>query len=70
MALDSEIGRRHCAIPIRFLADGRLLVAVADPTSAGLEEIRSAIRCPVVFAVSEASDVRTAWHALLRGYRP
>jgi type IV pilus assembly protein PilB len=69
-ALDPEIGKRHCAIPIRFLSEGRLLVAVADPTSAGLAEIRAAIRCPVVFAVAEAADIRTAWYALLRGYRP
>jgi hypothetical protein len=67
--LDSEIGLRHCAIPIRFLADGGLLVAVADPTSDGLAEIVAALGRRVVFAVSEAGDVRQAWRAILGGLR-
>ena len=33
--LNPDIGRRHCAIPVRFLTDGRILVAVSDPTSSG-----------------------------------
>jgi MshEN domain len=70
MKLDAEIGLRHDAIPVRFLADGSVLVAVADPTSAGLAEIRNAMNPRVVFAVSEAGDVRAAWHAFLHGGRP
>lgn len=68
--LAPEIGQRHCAIPVRFLADGKLLVAVADPTSAGLAEIRTALNTDIVLAVSEASDIKMAWHAILRGGRP
>ena len=67
--LDPEVGLRHCAIPVRLLADGSLLVAVADPTSAGLAEISAAVNPRVVFAVTEASDVRAAWHTLLHGGR-
>lgn len=68
--LNPQIGQRLCAIPIRFLSDGAVLVAVADPTSAGLEEIRAALQRPVAFAVAEPADVRSAWNTLLRGYRP
>lgn len=68
--LNHEIGQRHCAIPVRFLPDGRLLVAVADPTSGGLAEIRAALQGQVVFAVAEGHDVRQAWRAILGGFRP
>ncbi len=67
--LDPEIGLRHCAIPVRFLADGGLLVAIADPTSEGLDEIAAAISRPVSFAVSEPVEIRSAWRALLQGHR-
>lgn len=68
--LNPEIGQRHCAIPIRFLSNGSVLVAVADPTSDGLGQIAAALGQPVVFAVAEDSDIRNAWRALLSGYRP
>jgi len=70
VTLDPEIGLRHCAIPVRFLADGSLLVAVADPTSDGLAEISNSVNPRVVFAVTEASDVKAAWRTLLHGGRP
>ena len=69
--LDPEIGQRLCAIPVRTLHDGSTLVAVADPTHAGIVEIHRALAGRrVVLAVAEESDIRSAWHALLRGYRP
>lgn len=69
--LDPEIGQRLCAIPVRTLHDGATLVAVADPTHAGIAEIHRALAGRrVVLAVAEESDIRSAWHALLRGYRP
>jgi MshEN domain len=67
--LDSEIGLRHCAIPVRLRPDGSLLVAVGDPTSAGLAEIVAALNCRLVFAVSDPGDVMTAWRTLLGGGR-
>src|SRR3954451_20887801 len=42
-ALDPEVGQRYSAIPVRFLADGRVLVAVADPTSEGVVEVIGAV---------------------------
>lgn len=67
--LDPEIGQRCCAIGVRMM-DGTLLVAVADPTSDSLSEIRGAIDCPVTFAVCERDDIRNAWRRMLAGHRP
>lgn len=66
--LDPAIGRRHCSIPVRFLRDGTLLVAVADPTSDGLAEVTAAVGGEVAFAVAEDADIVNAWRLLLSGY--
>lgn len=68
--LDPEIGQRCCAIGVRVLDGGTLLVAVADPTSRSLSEIRAAIDGPVTFAVTERDDIHNAWSRLLAGYKP
>jgi hypothetical protein len=70
LRLEPEIGQRHSAIPTRFLANGTVLVAVADPTSEGLLEVIAAIARPIAFAVTEAADIRGAWRLLLQGFRP
>ena len=68
--LDSDTGLRLSAVPVRFRGDGDLLVAVADPTSAGLAEVQAAIAHPVVFAVTELEDIRQAWRMILLGRKP
>jgi type IV pilus assembly protein PilB len=68
--LDPEVGQRCCAIGVRTLDDGALLVAVADPTSENLKEVREAIGGPVVFAVTERDDIQNAWRKLLQGFKP
>ncbi|NUR75374.1 MAG: hypothetical protein HOQ28_03685 [Thermoleophilia bacterium] len=68
--LDPEIGQRCCAIGVRVLDGGVLLVAVADPTSDSLHEVQRAIHGPVAFAVTERDDISNAWRRLLSGYRP
>src|SRR3954463_11187662 len=45
--LDPEVGERCCAIGVRMLDGGVLLVAVADPTSDSLSEVQRAIGSPV-----------------------
>jgi hypothetical protein len=55
---------------VRYLDAGVLLVAVADPTSENLAEVRSRISGPIAFAVTESADIRHAWRMLLQGYRP
>src|SRR6478735_6704913 len=52
--LHPEVGQRCSAIGVRMLTDGTLLVAVADPTSESLTEVRQAVDGPVAFAVTEA----------------
>ena len=53
-----------------MMNDGTLLVAVADPTSESLNEVREAVDCPVAFAVTEGDDIRNAWRRLLQGFKP
>jgi hypothetical protein len=68
--LPAEIGQRCCAIGVRALTDGTLLVAVADPTSAAIKEVESAVTGPVAFAVTERSDIEHAWRRILNGFKP
>jgi hypothetical protein len=68
--LDPGIGRRLSALPVRFLGEGGLLVAVADPTSEGLAEVQAAINGNVVFAVTELADIEQAWRMILLGRQP
>jgi hypothetical protein len=68
--LSAEVGQRCCAIGVRTLTDGTLLVAVADPTSAAIKEVESAITGPVAFAVTERADIENAWRRILIGFKP
>jgi type II secretion system (T2SS) protein E len=71
--LPPDIGQRYSAIPVRFLADGRVLCAVADPTSEGMVEVIGAVLAAtgreVAFAVTEASDIEFAWRLFLQSSR-
>jgi hypothetical protein len=69
-ALNPEVGQRCSAIGVRYLTDGTLLVAVADPTSEHLKDVREAVNCPVTFAVTERDDIQNAWRRLLSGFKP
>lgn len=68
--LSPEIGQRCCAIGVRTLTDGALLVAVADPTSAAIKDIESAVDGAVAFAVTERADIEHAWRRILNGFKP
>jgi len=68
--LSPEIGQRCCAIGVRTLTDGTLLVAVADPTSAAIKEVEAAITGKVAFAVTERADIEHAWQRILSGFKP
>lgn len=64
-ALPRTIGESLPALPVRFTAEGGLVVAVADPTDASLlPQLQLAIRCPIVLAVATASSIRYGWRAL------
>ncbi len=68
--LDPNIGLRLSAIPVRYLNDGGLLVAVADPTSEALAEVQAAITGSVAFAVTELVDIQQAWRMIMLGRQP
>jgi type IV pilus assembly protein PilB len=59
--LPLELARRYTAIPVRFLPDGSVLVAVADPTNVlQSDEIRLALGLPVRVAVSAQDAIEYA----------
>jgi type IV pilus assembly protein PilB len=67
LVLPRELGDELCALPIRFTADGSLVVAVSDPTQDGLlARLQTALACPIVLAVATASSIRYAWRTLGR----
>jgi type II secretion system (T2SS) protein E len=68
--LNPAVGRRCCAIGVRNLVDGTLLVAVADPTSDSVAEVVAAVDGPVALAVTERDDIESAWRRILSGFKP
>jgi type IV pilus assembly protein PilB len=65
--LQKELAFRYQALPVRFLADDLLLVAVADPTDVGrADDLRLALGHNVRLAVSEPADLERAIKALYR----
>lgn len=63
--LPRQLGEELCALPVRFLNDGGIVVAVANPVDAGLvPQLRTAITCPIEIAVATASSIRRSWRAV------
>ena len=59
--LPARDARSYDAIPIRFLADGRLLVGVADPTDVGrCDEIRTKLGGAVSIVVVDQVELHRA----------
>jgi hypothetical protein len=59
--LPAREARNHDAIPIRFLEDGRLLVAVADPTDIGAcDELRSLLGAAIRLVVVDQTKLHEA----------
>lgn len=66
--LPLELARSHAALPIQRLADGSLLVVVADPTTAlHSEELQSALDEPLEFAVGMLAEIQSAIEELEAG---
>jgi hypothetical protein len=58
-ALPRQIGDRLCALPVRFLPEGGVVVAVADPLDATvLPELQRELNGPIELAVATASSIR------------
>jgi type IV pilus assembly protein PilB len=65
--LPKELAFRYEALPVRFLIDDLLLVAVADPTDIGrADDLRLALGHNVRLAVSEAADLERTIKKLYR----
>ena len=59
--LPEEIARRYSALPVGFLPDGSLRVAVADPTNVLYsDELHLALGVPASFAVADPSAIDRA----------
>jgi type IV pilus assembly protein PilB len=67
MLLPKELAFRYQAVPVRFLSDDLLLVAVADPTDVGrADDLRLALGPNVRLAVSEPADLERTIKKLYR----
>ena len=66
--LPEELARRYAALPVRVLDDGRLLLAVADPTNVSTaDDLRLALGEKFTLAVAELRELELA---VSRSYRP
>ena len=66
--LGEKLARRYCALPIRFLDNQAVLVAVSDPTDVvGGDDLRIAIGHDVELAVVERQDLEAAIGHAYRG---
>jgi type IV pilus assembly protein PilB len=67
LLLPKELAGRYQALPVRFLADDLLLVAVADPTDVGVaDDLRLALGHNVRLTVSEPADLERTIKTLYR----
>jgi type IV pilus assembly protein PilB len=67
MLLPRELATRYEAVPVRFLADDLLLVAVGDPTDIGrADDLRLALGHNVRLAVAEPGDLELSIKKLYR----
>jgi len=59
--LGETLARRYCAIPVRFLEDGAILVAVSDPTNVvAADDLKIALGAPVRVGVASAEAIDRA----------
>jgi type IV pilus assembly protein PilB len=63
--LPRELGESLPGLPVRFTAEGGLVIAVADPTDETLiPKLQTAVSCPLVLTVATASSIRYGWRTL------
>jgi type IV pilus assembly protein PilB len=68
MTMSVELGEELCALPVRFNAEGGVVVAVADPLDSGLKpQLELALNRPIELAVATASSIRAGWRRFTRG---
>lgn len=60
--IDRELAERCQAVPVRFLPDGLLLIAVGDPTDVGgVEQLHEAAGMPIRIAVADSDALAEAF---------
>jgi hypothetical protein len=59
--LPLEVARRMFVVPVRFVAGGRIEVAVADPADVDLEALEQILGRGVDVLVGERSAIQEAW---------
>jgi hypothetical protein len=59
-----EVARRLFAVPVRFLGDDGIQVAIADPTDIDVELLERVLRHRVELVVAERSQIQVAWRNL------
>jgi hypothetical protein len=59
--LDQDVAERYQALPVRFLDDELLLVAIADPSDVGAcDELRELLGMPIRLAVADTAALDEA----------
>ncbi|MGZ6793202.1 MAG: GspE/PulE family protein [Mycobacteriales bacterium] len=58
--LSEAVARAHHAVPVRVLEDGTVCIAVADPSPANTDILRSAVGRTVALAIATTSEVQRA----------
>ena len=59
--LDQDVAERYQALPVRFLDDELLLVAIADPSDVGAcDELRELLGMPIRLAVADTAALDDA----------
>ena len=64
--LPLEVARRMFAVPVRWVGDNGILVAVADPTDVDVPALEQILKCQVTIAVGERTAIQNAWRHLAR----
>jgi type IV pilus assembly protein PilB len=64
--LPLEVARRMFAVPVRWLAENGILVAVADPGDVDVPALERILQHDVTIAVGERTAIQSAWRYLTR----
>jgi hypothetical protein len=64
--LPLEVARRLFAVPVRFIGDNAIQVAIADPTDVDVAALERVLKRKVELAVGERSAIQVAWRNLQR----
>jgi hypothetical protein len=69
--LDEDVAEGYEALPVRFLPDGVVLVAVADPTDVGaFDELREIMPVPIRLVVADRIELTRALQRQRAQLRP